>query len=354
MKKFLLALGLALLLPLAHGEELLKEGHPDRYLVKEGDTLWEIASMFLTDAWMWPEIWHVNPNIENPHLIFPGDEILLSYVDGQPQLALRRGSSSDASQRPMQSVRQGDRSEKLVPTVRVQPLVSAIPAIPLDFIVSMLKTGRIVEQDTLENAPYVLAGTADRLVFGPGDQFYARGNWQEGTRIYGIYREGNVYQDPETSEVLGFEARLVGLARAVERNGDVITFDLTRVLEEVRIEDRLLPTEQARVESTFYPKPPTKDVDGVIMTVLGGLTQVGRNDVVVINRGDIHGIQVGTVLQVYKSGNKIRDRITRERVQLPPEAAGILMVFRSFEKMAYALILETEEPLRVGDAISNP
>jgi hypothetical protein len=336
-------------------DSLLREGHPDQYEVKEGDTLWGIASMFLKDPWYWPEIWHVNPSIDNPHLIYPGDEIVLNYVGGDPQLSLKRGPGGRTYKlKPEQRVRQGDRYEKLEPRVRVEPLSGAIPAIPLDAVASLMSTGRIVEEDTLELAPRILSGKSERLIFGPGDQFYARGQWDENTSVYGIFREGNVYLDPETEEILGFEAIEVGLARAVERSGDVVTFDLTSVKEDVRIGDRLMPTEERRVESTFYPTPPDRKVEGVIMTVLGGVTQVGRNDVVVINRGTSAGIDVGNVLAIAKKGAYVRDRYNRDMVQLPTERAGILMVFRAFEKMAYGLVLQTQEPLRVGDVVRNP
>ena len=133
-----------------------------------------------------------------------------------------------------------------------------------------------------------------------------------------------------------------------------MTFELTSVKEDVRLGDRLMPTEERRVESTFYPMPPREQVEGVIMTVLGGVTQVGRNDVVVINRGLNSGLDVGTVLAIAKQGATVRDRVYRDRVTLPTERAGILMVFQAFEKMAYGLVLQTQEPLRVGDVVRNP
>lgn len=352
MRKFILAL--AMVMVLVQGaiaaDSILRPDHPDRYTVKKGDTLWDIASMFLDDAWLWPEIWHINPDIENPHLIFPGDIIILTFVDGEPRLTVERGDEA----RTVKVTPVSNEMEKLEPRVRISPLTSAIPAIPLDAISSLLTTGRIVEQDTLENAPYILAGETDRLVFGPGDRFYGRGNWQEDVAVYGIFREGTVYQDPETGEVLGFEAREVGLARVLDKDDDVWTFDLTNVKEDVRLGDRLLPTEERRVESTFYPSAPDNQIEGVIMTVLGGVTQVGRNDVVAVNRGLEDGLDVGHVLAIHKAGSIVRDRQTRELVKLPSERAGILLVFRSFEKMAYGLVLETEEPLRVGDILQNP
>jgi hypothetical protein len=358
MKTTLLALVLSLALAntAMAADSILRPDHPERYTVKSGDTLWDIASMFLTDAWLWPEIWQINPAIENPHLIYPGDLITLVYVDGQPQLAVARGDAARTIRlSPTQPIASGDRNVKLQPKVRSSALSSAIPAIPLDAIASLLTTGRIVDEDTLDMAPHVLAGKADRLIFGPGDDFYARGeNWTPGTNVYGIFRKGEVYMDPDTGEVLGLEAREVGTALVETRNGDVYTMSLTAVKEDVRIGDRLLPTEERRVESTFYPSAPGQTINGTIMTVLGGVTQVGRNDVVAINRGAESGLEVGDILAIYKKGNVVRDKIKRDRVQLPPEKAGLLMIFRSFEKMAYGLVLETEEPLRVGDNVQNP
>ncbi|MBL4679804.1 MAG: LysM peptidoglycan-binding domain-containing protein [Pseudomonadales bacterium] len=358
MRKFLLSLVITLSLSqsVLAADSILKPNHPDHYAVQEGDTLWDIASMFLTDAWMWPEIWHVNPDIENPHLIFPGDQISLNYVDGKPQLSVSRGKTARTIKlSPGQPVATGNRNYKLKPRIRSSKLASSIPAIPLDAIASMLTTGRIVEQHTLANAPYILAGKADRLVFGPGDGFYARGEWpKDQTTVFGIFREGEVYLDPETREVLGFEAIEVGTATIEDKDGDLYTFSLGNVKQDVRLGDRLLPTEERRVESTFYPKAPSQYVEGVIMTVLGGVTQVGQNDVVAINRGTDSGLEVGDILAINKAGSLVVDRVQGDRVQLPSVRAGILLVFRNFEKMSYGLVLETEEPLRVGDVVQSP
>jgi len=358
MKQLLLSIlaGLMISVSVFAADNVLKEDHPDEYTVQEGDTLWDIASMFLVDAWLWPEIWQVNPDIENPHLIFPGDLILLRYVDGQPQLSVARGEAGrTVKMSPSQPVRQGDRNHKLKPQVRSSPLASAIPAIPLDAIASLLTTGRIVDEETLPNAPYILAGESDRLIFGPGDGFYGRGTWESGTTVYGIFRSGEVYRDPVTKEILGYEALEVGIATLEELgDNDVATFTMNSVSEDVRLGDRLLPTEERRVESTFYPSAPEQDVDGTIMTVIGGVSQVGRNDVVAINLGSNSGLAAGNVLAIYKSGAVVRDRNRRDKVKLPDIRAGILMVFRSFEKMSYCLVLNTDTPLSVGDRVTNP
>ena len=155
--------------------------------------------------------------------------------------------------------------------------------------------------------------------------------------------------------MLGYEALEVGIATLDEiSDNDVASFKMNSVSEDVRLGDRLLPTEERRVESTFYPSAPDREVEGTIMAVIGGVTQVGRNDVVAINRGANAGLEAGNVLAIYKSGALIRDRNRRDKVKLPDQRAGILMVFRSFEKMSYCLVLSTDTPLRVGDSIKNP
>jgi hypothetical protein len=351
MRKILLAIALSLAAHgiLGAGTSILRPDHPDRYIVVKGDTLWDISSTFLSQAWLWPEIWYKNPDIENPHLIYPGDVIYLVFVDGKPQLVLDRPGTEEKSE---PEIADG----KLLPRIRVSDLSSAIPAIPLDEIASLLTTGRIVDRRTLDEAPYILAGKADRLIFGPGDVFYARSDeWPaDNPTVFGIYRRGVVYIDPETGEVLGLEAREVGTANVIRRDVDIYSLRLAAVKEDVRIGDRLLATEEQRVESTFYPTAPTRQVNGVIMTVLGSVTMVGRHDVVAINRGFTDGLDVGDVLAIHKRGIVVKDRVAGDKIQLPSERAGILMIFRSFQRMAYGLILETEEPIRVGDTVQNP
>ncbi|MDZ7686773.1 MAG: hypothetical protein U5O39_18900 [Gammaproteobacteria bacterium] len=218
---------------------------------------------------------------------------------------------------------------------------------------SLIMTGRIVAQDTLENAPHILAGKADRLIFGPGDEFYARGNWPDDSGAYGIFRP-DVYVDPETREVLGFEAIEVGAATVEERDGNVYTMSLTNVRREVAVGDRLLPTEERRLEPTFYPSAPTGQIDGLVMTILGGVSRVGPNGVVAVNRGARDDLAVGNILAIHKAGAIVRDSIAGERVRLPSERVGLMMIFRTFERMSYGLVLQTREPLRVGDIVQNP
>ena len=330
--------------------QYLKADHPEVYQVVEGDTLWDISGKFLERPWLWPEIWRINPQIDNPHLIYPGDTIALVWIDGRPQLVMERG--------------EGGRTIKLSPDgnsgtvnlkakIRSEPLESAIPAIRLDAIQSFLVQNRVVEPNVLTGAPYVIQGERERLVLGAGDRLYVRGVLPD-SESFNVVREGNLYVDPVTQEILGQEASYIGLGQAVAQEDDIATMFMSSSREEVQIGDRILTTEERRVDSTFFPSAPQDDIKGEIISVFGGVTQVGQFDVVVINRGEREGIDVGNVLAIYKRGALARDRIANETIRLPSERAGLMMVFRTFEKLAYGLVLMADRPLSVTDEVKNP
>ena len=327
--------------------QYLKPGHPDVYTVVKGDTLWDISGTFLSRPWLWPEIWQINPQIENPHLIYPGDQIALVYVDGQPRLSLSRGDAGRTVKlTPSDTV-------SLSPQIRATPLESAIPTIALDSIQGFLVQNRVVEPEFLDESPYVLEGESERLIIGAGDRVYVRGNLPDG-ESFSVVREGPLYRDPITREVLGQEATYIGLGTAVSQERDIATLQVSSTREEIAIGDRVLATEERRVNSNFFPSEPDVEVDGQIISVFGGVSQVGQYDVVVINRGEREGVEVGNVLAIYKLGNLVRDRIAKEAIRLPSERAGLLMVFRTFEKLSYGIVLATELPLAVSDEVKNP
>jgi hypothetical protein len=330
-------------------DALLRDGHPDEYTVKKGDTLWDISSTFLKSPWKWPEIWHANPQIENPHLIYPGDLIKLIYVDGEARLT---------SERTLKLLPGGggaiNSTDKLSPQVRIVQNEAAITAIPLDRIDSFLSRSRIIESEKmLDKAPYILAGPQKRLVAGAGDEAYARGDFKDLTN-FGVFRKGEFYYDPKTREVLGLHALGVGAISIKSMHGDIATVDVVRANEEIRIGDKLLPSEDRSTSSIFFPSGPDTEITGSIIGVEGGVQQVGKYNVVMINRGDREGIKVGNVLAIYKKGEVVVDRVTGGKVSLPDERAGLLMVFRTFRKMSFALVLESDRPLAVGDSLQNP
>lgn len=328
-------------------EPYLKADHPDSYTVQKGDTLWDISGRFLQKPWQWPELWRSNPQIENPHLIFPGDTVRLVYIAGQPTLVVDRGDAGRTYKASPSS------DTKMSPQIRATPLESAIPAINLDAIQGFLVQNRIVTPAELDAAPYVVQGDSERLVVGGGDRLYVRGALPE-SESYSFVRRGEMYRDPVTQEMLGLEATYIGLGRVVASEGDISTFFVNSSREEVQIGDRVLPTEERKVDSTFFPSAPAKPINGQLISVFGGVTQVGQYDVVVIDRGEREGLVSGNVLAIYKRGALAKDRIARDTVRLPSERAGILMVFRVFEKVSYGLVLAAERPLAILDEVRNP
>jgi len=321
----------------------LKPDAPSRYLVKKGDTLWGISEKFTDDPWQWPEIWHQNEQIENPHLIFPGDELGLINVGGEKRLTvIKRGEAS--------------RTVKLQPSARIEPIESAIPAIPQDAIRSFLRHNRIVTKQELKDSQRVLAGKDERLLLGAGEHVYASADLEEDEVVpaYGIYRGGKQYIHPETKEVLGIEAIEIGQARTVKLHDNVLELIIDSSNQQIKSGDVLLPTQDRDFIANYYPKAPTTDVKGSIMAVAEGVSYIGQYNVVALSVGLRDNVDVGTVLVADKVGAIVRDPVTKKRVQLPNQKAGRLMVFRTFEKMSYALVMSATEPLKVGDKVVSP
>ncbi|MBA1146752.1 LysM peptidoglycan-binding domain-containing protein [Ectothiorhodospiraceae bacterium WFHF3C12] len=317
----------------------LRNGHPERYTVQAGDTLWDISDRFLRDPWYWPEIWYENPDIENPHLIYPGDVIKLTTVDGERRLTVERGGGT----------------VKLSPKIREQSLDEAINTIPIDAIRPFLSGNRVVDADTFEQAPYIIAGADERVMGSEGDPVYARRLENPEHQGFAIVREGSPFVDPETDEILGYEATYIGDAQLLN-TGDPATLSIVASNREVLPGDRLLETRKDPLRSRYYPRPPTSDVDGQIVAVMDGVSEIGQFNVVAINRGAEDGLEQGHVLAVFKSGRTVTDRWSGEDedVTLPPERAGELIIFRTFKDMSFGLIMEATRSMNVADAVRNP
>ncbi len=318
---------------------------PDHHVVVKGDTLWDISARFLTDPWLWPEIWHINPAIENPHLIYPGDIIYLEFVEGRPVLRLERNEPAL-------------RTVSLSPTARVTQLDTAIPTIPYDAIGQFLKYPRIVTREELDTSGYVLASSEDRLISATGNKIYVRGLPDNDATRYNIVRRGEVYHNPlNKRDVLGYEAINVGYA-TVTRTGDPATLLITQADREVLIGDRLLPVEEIEVSQHFLPRAPEGDIDGHIISVLDGISRIGQYQVVALDKGSVDGLEIGNVLSVWQSGAVVRDNNASRRmgrdVQLPDERAGTVMLIRLFDRVSYALVMEATRDLKLLDKVKQP
>ncbi|PMR71276.1 LysM peptidoglycan-binding domain-containing protein [Halomonas heilongjiangensis] len=319
-------------------EESLQRDAPERYTVVRGDTLWGISGRFLRHPWQWPEVWQVNPQIRNPHLIYPGDVVYLYDCNGRPCLGLERG--------------QGE--VRLSPGVRTTPHREAIEPIPLEAIQHFLREHRVIDDpDDLDELAYVVGADDHRLVSGAGDRLYARGHLEGNARV-GLYRVGERYQDATSGELLGLELEHVGQARRERSEDDIVVLEVTSSRQEVRNDDIVLPLESRELITQFYPRPPDGEVDGRILAVPGGVRFIGRLQVVALDRGRRDGLEPGHVLMVEQQGELVSDPRTNEALRLPGEEAGLVMVFRPYEKMSYGLVMQATRTLSVGDRVHNP
>ncbi|HET8744378.1 MAG TPA: LysM peptidoglycan-binding domain-containing protein [Ramlibacter sp.] len=347
---------------------------PETYVVKPGDTLWAISGLYLRQPWRWPELWGMNlDQIRNPHLIYPGQTLYLEKLNGLARL--RAGQPPGGMPPPTETVR-------VSPRVRINGLPdTAIPTLPPQVIEPFLNEAILVEDaNLLDLAPRIVAAPDDRVLITEGDRAYVRGRTgtplvetdPRRTELFRVFRNAVPLRDPLTSQVVGYEAAYLGSAELVRAEsvqpvrtprGKVVdtiipaTIDITRAKEEMRVGDRLLP-EPPRVFSTYVPRAPTLPVDGNIISVYGdAVALIGQNQVVVLNRGAAEGVENGHVMAILKAGRQLQDRSEpRERaeIKLPDERSGLLMVFRTFEHLAYALVLEITDTVMVGDRVANP
>lgn len=329
----------------------LNPSHPDRHVVVKGDTLWDISARFLRDPWRWPDVWHVNPQVKNPHLIYPGDIIFLTYdKNGQPVITIKRG-------RP---------TVKLSPGVRATKLDRAIPTIPLDAISQFLSRPLIVTQEELDKAAYVVASADEHLVTGAGDRVYVRGINDKTKSKYTVFQPGQTYykhavteeEKNNDKEILGVEAIYVGEGAVQAFGKDITTLLMTSTDREGRVGDKVIPLASDDIDEHFLPHAPHAKVEGAIIGVVNGVSQIGQHQIVVLDMGKREQVDVGTVLNVYQRGETILDLVTKEdrddTVTLPDEKAGTIMVFRVFDKVSYALVMDATRAMHLFDAVRNP
>ena len=352
----------------------LSPNAPDSYTVKRGDTLWAISKLFLKSPWRWPELWGMNKaEIKNPHLIYPGQTLYLDKSNGRARLSSQRGGVGA----------NGLETIKLSPRTRISNLPDdSIPTLQNSLIEPFLTEPIIVEEATLQAAPRFVATQEGRVLLSEGDRAYARS--ADGSalsiaagkpRDFRVFRNATALKDPGTGEILGYEAQFVGRATLIRgesvaamrgaevKAGEVAkteivpaTLDITRSKEEIRTGDRLLPEPPLEL-LTYTPRAPANAVEARIVSVYGSVVaNVAQNQVVVINRGTKDGMERGHVLAIQTNGERVVDKTgtSFQEIKLPDERNGLLMVFRPFERVSYALVLQATEAVRVGDWLINP
>ena len=402
--KILISVAIFMFVIGASADELtINPNHPEKYTVVKGDTLWDISARFLEQPWRWPEIWDVNPQIADPHWIYPGDIISLSYKDGKPVLNVQHGQGQVVS----------GRNVKLSPTIRSSENVEAIPTIPIDAIQQFLERPLVLEDDEMDQWPYVVSSYDEHLISTTGNTIYVRGIPEDdNTKRYSIYRKGKPYINPKKSEgekdeILGYEAVYIGDAM-LEKSGDPASAVVTVVDREVLNGDRLIPQSDEDVSTEFIPRSTSSEVAGNILSVVDGVSQIGQYQIIVLNLGKEQGIEPGNVLGIYQSGYVVQDKIgpniikskeekeaerikkreeshpvdqfvgdmeyaasvaiqkfdsafpyiankqdKTEDVTLPEEYVGVAMVFRTFNKVSYALVMQTQGAVHVLDTVRS-
>ena len=333
---------------------------PDQYVVKTGDTLWDISKVFLKEPWYWPEIWYVNPQIANPHLIYPGDVLKLVYVDGQPRLTV--------AERGGETVEGGRGGKRLSPEVRRQPLSQAITAIPYDVVASFMGRPTLLTKEQVKTAPYIVALRDSHMIGALGNEVYALGIEEAAPETrYSVIHVGEQLRDPDNNDLLGYSGLYVG-SGPVATQGSPAKLVMTDSTREVLQGDKVFP-ESADVNVDFVPHSPSSEIDAGIIAVRSH-TVMGQYQVVALNRGSAAGLEPGHILAVHQRGGVVRDtfkdgglsanrkatgtRLFGSKVQLPDERIGVVMVFKAFEKMSYALVMETTHEIRQGDRAKNP
>jgi len=329
----------------------LSDSAPDEYVVKPGDTLWDISRMYLRDPWYWPEIWYLNPQVANPHLIYPGDVLKLIYIDGQPRLTVAE---------------RGDGSKRLSPQVRREPLSRAITSIPYDVIAGFAGRPTLLDKDQVDEAPYIVALRDEHMIGAAGYEVYARGIGDaELESRYSVVHVDGKLRDPDTKELLGYTGIFVG-AGPVATKGDPAKIILSESVREALQGDKLFP-ETTQVQDDFVPHAPSSDVQATVIAVRQA-TVMGQYQLVALNRGSDAGLEPGHILAVSERGAVVRDKFKKgglgadnikvmgggAKVTLPDERIGLVMVFNTTPRMSYALVVESQKEIREGAYASNP
>ena len=342
----------------------IRDDAPANYVVKKGDTLWDISALYLNEPWLWPQLWQMNPQIDNPHLIYPGNTLTLIYdAEGRPRLIVN------------------DNVKRLTPTIR-KTLKSedAVSTLPLSMIRHYLTFEQSLPEERIAGLPYILGSNANVKNSAADHIIYAKGVLEAGAS-YGVYRQGKPYIDPDTQEVLGYETKLVATARAFRSGKDATedtpveaaSLNVLSVKREIKQGDRLMPALEGQALPAFFVmQRPEVEVDGSLIESASNLRELTKWDVVVLNRGSLNELKAGYMLGIYRNSptvidgkngpvyvedasklQKIFKNFGDSTIQLPREKVGELMVFKVSERTSFAIVTKTSRPIRIGDKVAN-
>jgi len=320
----------------------LVDNPPDRHIVVKGDTLWGISGKFLKQPWRWPEIWQMNKEeIKNPHWIYPGDIILLDMSSGSPRLKMARPVTGQ--------------NGKVEPMVYSTPVQQVIPSISPNIIEPFISQPLIVEaSDDGKSGVRIVAAQEDRMMLGSGDSFYATGIADASVEKWHVFRKGKALQDPQTGEVLAYEAFFLGNARLV-KPGEPAALRVTLAKEEIARGDRLLPAPPPEINS-YVPHRPDQEVAARVMSIYGGVQEGGTNSVISLTQGKNNGLEIGHVVALFRKRISLNVDLDGQRTStpIPEERYALAFVFRVFDRIAYALVVDSSKSVIIGDSVRNP
>lgn len=326
---------------------------PQTYIVKSGDTLWDISDKFLKEPWRWQEIWRDSPNIQNPNLIYPGDVITLKQEGGRTIIGLQRGGNYASADHTVMS----NGTVKLSPRVRSEAAKKPIPTLPIDVIGPFLNGSQVVTAAALMNAPRVVALDEDHLLVGEGYRVYVQGLPDNDVQGFTLFRKGKVYKHPYTKEELGVEAEVLGTARLAGKHNKLATLNVTKSVLEILVGDRVMPMREEELTAYFTPHLPTQMGRGYIISVFGGLNQIGQYQVITITGGKNFERTPGDILHIYQTQQDVQKRFDNDkkpRISLPADYVGQVMVFRVFDKVSFALVTKAFRAIYLLDEVASP
>ncbi|HTN92955.1 MAG TPA: LysM peptidoglycan-binding domain-containing protein [Gallionella sp.] len=333
----------------------IRSDAPDRHIVVKGDTLWDISGKFFKDPWKWPQIWGFNKDtIKDPHWIYPGDVIFLDRRSGTLRLGqpgAEGGGGTAASGAGEAAVGEAGNIERLHPkALESRSPHDAIPSIPASVIAPFLEQPLVIEQDALEDAPELIGAREARQVLGNNDTAFVTGLPSDKGSHWQIYRPGKTFIDPDTGEKLGIEAIYLGNAE-VTHFADISTIAITRSVQEIYAGDRMvLPSPEA--VNAYLPRAPETKISAIVISIYGGVSQGGQDSVITLNKGARDGLEMGHVLALYHKGENVR--FQGDNYTLPDERYGLAFVFRVFDKVSYALVMQTRIPVQLLDHANTP
>ena len=354
------------------GAQELKADAPDRYTVQSGDTLWSISGRYLEKPWNWPQLWNMNRDqVRNPHRIYPGDVLVLDRASGQLRLD----------------------TVKLSPTVRVEDTAQVVPTIQPGAINAFLSKPIVVGETELESAPRIIATEENRVALGAGNIAFAKGLTKDKGVNWQIYRRGDRLADPDTGATLGYMAIYLGDAR-VRQFGDISRIEIVKSTQEIYTDDRLIAVGKEIPQFAYVPRSPTGKLQGRVVLLHDNLWETGKYFVVALSKGSADGLEIGHVLALYRSPNYARYNLRTspmfgregpsgsdarrtyyqetltprdgpvypittpindaDLAALPEERYGLVMVFRTFERASFALVMESSRPVSILDVVTNP